>query len=546
MDKYPLLRKGLAVGIILLFVGTCIIPSTGQDIEKPSITTSRGNWLYVGGSGPGNYSTIQSALNNASDEDTIYIYNGIYYENILVNKKISLIGENNYSTIIDGRQNPDNPVVHVITSPFRICNLTIRNASFWNDGIEVGYIDMGYTINNSTVFNCRIFKTYMGICLWNSSNMLVSDCSIFDNVEGVILVKSKYCRIEHCVLSNRQRGISINIGSQNNTVIDCKISGNATGHDYGIDTYNDNNVISNCIITNERDGLAIFSNNTHIDNCSIYNNTGRGIIIGGDGNYNIIEDCNVSYNGHSDDYGSYGIQVFEGSNNLIKRCDISDNGRGGVHFIWTGEQNTIIKSTIKHNGYYSHLWKGEGVRCESANNIYMNNFIDNNIQAYDLDSNSKWDNGNLGNYWNDYSGEDKNNDAVGDTPYSLWEKSNEDNHPLICPYNPYGPSVVIITPTHAKELFLYVRNIKLFQLPKTVLIGNIIIKANAVNYEHTSDITKIEFYVDGILRHIDRRAPYSWKWQISSLLRHSHTLKIIAYDSLGNMGHDKLDLIKFF
>jgi hypothetical protein len=51
-------RKGLAIGIILLFVATGIIPSMAQKIEKPSLTSLRGNWLYVGGSGSGNYSKI--------------------------------------------------------------------------------------------------------------------------------------------------------------------------------------------------------------------------------------------------------------------------------------------------------------------------------------------------------------------------------------------------------------------------------------------------------------------------------------------------------
>jgi hypothetical protein len=40
MDKNPLIRKGLTVGIILLFVGTCVIPSSAQNIEKPPLTTS--------------------------------------------------------------------------------------------------------------------------------------------------------------------------------------------------------------------------------------------------------------------------------------------------------------------------------------------------------------------------------------------------------------------------------------------------------------------------------------------------------------------------
>ena len=66
MDKYPQLGNVWLVGIILLFVGTCIIPVPAQDTEKPSLPTSSGKWLYVGGDGPGNYTRIQDAVDNAS------------------------------------------------------------------------------------------------------------------------------------------------------------------------------------------------------------------------------------------------------------------------------------------------------------------------------------------------------------------------------------------------------------------------------------------------------------------------------------------------
>ena len=511
-------------------------------MEKLTLSIPKGNILYVGGSGPGNYSTIQSAIDNASDEDTIFIYNGIYYENILINKKISLIGENNYSTIIDGGQNSHTSVVKIMTSPFHIWNLTIQNED-WH-GIEAGYLGMQYTMNNSTICNCRILKTHTGVLFLNSSNMLVSNCTIFDNLEGVVLIESKHCRIEHCILSNRQRCVSLNMGAQSNTVVDCEMSGNASEqYGYGIDSFGDYNTISHCIISNEGDGIYIAtSNHTRIDNCSIYNNTGRGICIS-KGDYNIIENCTIRFNGNETFAIHYGIHVFEGAYNLVTRCNISENSQGGIKFMWLCHQNTVTKSIIKHNGYITN---GEGIRCDSPNAVYLNNFIDNYIQAYDRDSNSEWDDGNLGNYWNDYSGIDWNNDAIGDSPYSLHEKSNEDTHPLLYPYNPNGPSVAIITPTHANRLFLYLRNIKLIPLPKTVIIGNIIIKVKTACYGYTSDITKIEFYVDGILRHVDKRTPYHWRWQVSSLLHHSHTLKIIAYDSLGNVGHDEIDLIKFF
>jgi len=43
MDKYPSIRKCLVVGIILLFVGTCIIPSTAQEAEKSSLVQPNNN-----------------------------------------------------------------------------------------------------------------------------------------------------------------------------------------------------------------------------------------------------------------------------------------------------------------------------------------------------------------------------------------------------------------------------------------------------------------------------------------------------------------------
>jgi hypothetical protein len=67
MDKNPELKRCLTAGVILLCVGTVIIPSTAQDVEKSSLLTSSGSWLYVGGSGPGNYTRIQNAIANLRD-----------------------------------------------------------------------------------------------------------------------------------------------------------------------------------------------------------------------------------------------------------------------------------------------------------------------------------------------------------------------------------------------------------------------------------------------------------------------------------------------
>ncbi|MEM3581076.1 MAG: hypothetical protein QXQ64_07425, partial [Candidatus Bathyarchaeia archaeon] len=49
------------------------------------------------------YKNIQEAINNASPGDIIHVSSGIYYENIVINKSVTLIGKDRENTIIDGR-----------------------------------------------------------------------------------------------------------------------------------------------------------------------------------------------------------------------------------------------------------------------------------------------------------------------------------------------------------------------------------------------------------------------------------------------------------
>ena len=67
--------KTLIIGVISLFIRMVINSSFA--FNNP---VSIGNTLYVGGSGEGNYTKIQDAINNASDGDTVFVYNGTYYE----------------------------------------------------------------------------------------------------------------------------------------------------------------------------------------------------------------------------------------------------------------------------------------------------------------------------------------------------------------------------------------------------------------------------------------------------------------------------------
>jgi len=103
-----MLKKGLAIGIFVLFVGISIVPSTATNMggNKLAIINNNSNTLYVGGDGPGNYTSIQAAIDDASDGDTVFVYDDSspYYENINIINSINLVGEDKNTTIIDGSE----------------------------------------------------------------------------------------------------------------------------------------------------------------------------------------------------------------------------------------------------------------------------------------------------------------------------------------------------------------------------------------------------------------------------------------------------------
>ena len=101
----------------------------------------------MGGTGPGNYTSIQAAIDNASSGNIVYIYNGTYFENIMINKTIEIIGESRDSTIIDG--GGANEVVNVSANWVNITGFTITNGSC---GVYI------YSSSNNNITNNNIKK----------------------------------------------------------------------------------------------------------------------------------------------------------------------------------------------------------------------------------------------------------------------------------------------------------------------------------------------------------------------------------------------------
>jgi len=199
-------KKILVVGVILLFIGMSISSSTGFDaLEQSNIVTSNGKTLYVGGSGPGNYSKIQDAIDNASDGDTVFVYEGgsPYRETIEINVSIHLIGENKNTTIIGEIFGINILKDHVLINGF-----CIRGAIFT------------FNISQLTITDNHIYSI-LGIFLICSSDIIIARNLIQKSWGGGVQLLD--CRINQIVnntFKDNVIGISIYPKSNKNLIVD--------------------------------------------------------------------------------------------------------------------------------------------------------------------------------------------------------------------------------------------------------------------------------------------------------------------------------------
>ncbi|MHA2390098.1 MAG: hypothetical protein ACXACW_15360, partial [Candidatus Hodarchaeales archaeon] len=125
------MNKSIVLGIIFLFVLMNFTSISGIQINNYQIIKpfGRGDILYVGGSGPNNYTSIQDAIDDAVDGDTVFVYedSSPYNEpDIIIDKSINLIGEDKYTTVIDGGGSGD--VIFVSADWVNITRFTIQNS----------------------------------------------------------------------------------------------------------------------------------------------------------------------------------------------------------------------------------------------------------------------------------------------------------------------------------------------------------------------------------------------------------------------------------
>jgi hypothetical protein len=209
-------------------------------------------WI-VDDDGPADFYTIQEAINAASDGDTIFVRNGTYYEHVVLNRTLSLVGESNDSTIVDGSNN--GYVVDILACNVSISQFTLQNAGSSWSGVNV-----------------------------ESSGTMIRNNLLMDN----------------------HGGVWVRPGSMNTTISGNRISNKQPSYADGIRLWSSGTLVVGNTITNESQGIGVDESGNIIEGNLIANNTDYGI---GAPKANLIFHNSLVNNGHQ--ASPWGINIWD-------------------------------------------------------------------------------------------------------------------------------------------------------------------------------------------------------------------------------------------
>ncbi|VVB87510.1 Cell surface glycoprotein [uncultured archaeon] len=331
------LRIGLEITVIVLLL---VVGASAAKIKVCKIGTC-------------DYSTIQDAISAASPGDIITVHSGTYYENVNVNKQLTLSGLDTGG---------GKPAVNAGGSGSAITlsadGITLKGFTAVNglNGILL------YWSNDNILSGNNASNNYLdGISLDTSFRNTLTGNTAVSNGVGISLgstmpggLSNDNMLIDNYASNNTWSGISVYHHSMNNSLIGNNASNNAKG--ISLENQCVNNTVNYNKVSNNIDGISI-------DVC--WRNTLSGNFVTGNSNGIVL------HSDASDPIGSNGNRIY---NNYFKNTINAIDGNTGNAYL--GNNTWNIAKTL-------------------GRNIIGGPYLG-------------------GNYWSDYDGIDTDGDGLGD------------------------------------------------------------------------------------------------------------------------------------
>lgn len=353
------MKKLKLISLIIIFIFLSSMSTINAvSVKENAVCVSV---FYVGGVGPFNYTCVQEAINAASNCDTVFVYNGYYNENIIINKSIILTGENKTNTIIDGRGKTDTVTINsenTVIQGFTIINATGAEIidHIFRAGIRV-------TASNNIIRGNIIKNNNAGVFARRVTNITIKDNSFYNNS----ITLSPY-DVEETNIPLSEEYFIHNI--ENNTINDKKIVYLKNQKNIKIPeetgqliTYNCSNITIQNLNCSKCDFALLM---TYTDHCTIKNSK---FIDDADiwlmqCTYNLFEYNNMMKNFH-------GITLdYQSKHNILRYNNFSENHLMGVMIETRSDSNLIEKNNLMKNNQSNAFMRN------SFRNKWKNNYWD--------------------------------------------------------------------------------------------------------------------------------------------------------------------------
>ncbi|HHO57472.1 MAG TPA: hypothetical protein ENJ70_02850 [Thermoplasmatales archaeon] len=305
------MKWALAVAILLLM---------------PLVPFSSGDIIVVDGG------SIQDAIDRAENGDTIYVMEGLYEENIVVEKDVSIIGVGNVT--MDGR----GKTVAMMKSG------TIKNMAFTNSSDAIVYAE------HATIVNCHFYKGRYGV----EANHSVIEGRVFHKCGGGALLHDGSIVINSTFF---KCGLGVEVRGDGNLVYGC------TAHTCGVGIYLEN------------------ASHNSMERCSIYkNNNNQGDIFLLRSHHNVIEECTIGY-------GSFGVRTVESNHNIIISNTITGS-RYGIKM--EGCEGNEVRGCILEKNRFGITLENSKDICFNYNSILHARMYSIDVKHSSVDARYNW------------------------------------------------------------------------------------------------------------------------------------------------------------